>query len=268
MQDSRGEGRHLLEGLYESLITERLEAELTGLGTRTALRGGIPDADEPEVLARHVRTAVSRALNQERNPERRRELVNALLRQLDANDDLLPSPSSQLLAIAEAPAPGQTPRSLSRPATPLSEAALLTNAQGEPSIGAELRAELPSADQVDVVLAFVKWHGLRLLERELAELRDRGVPLRLITTTYMGATERAALDRLVTDFGAHVKVQYDALRTRLHAKAWLFRRNRLRHGIRRVEQPLARCAARRRGVERPSVVSGHTRAAPEVPRDF
>ena len=52
-----------------------------------------------------------------------------------------------------------------------------------------------------------------------------GVPLRLITTTYMGATERAALDRLVRDFGADVKVQYDAQRTRLHAKAWLFRRN-------------------------------------------
>ena len=41
----------------------------------------------------------------------------------------------------------------------------------------------------------------------------------------MGATERAALDRLVQDFGAQVKVQYDAQRTRLHAKAWLFRRN-------------------------------------------
>ncbi len=68
MQDSRGEGRHLLEGLYESLITERLEAELTGLGTRTALRGGIPEADEPEVLARHVRSAVSRALDSGAQP--------------------------------------------------------------------------------------------------------------------------------------------------------------------------------------------------------
>ena len=41
----------------------------------------------------------------------------------------------------------------------------------------------------------------------------------------MGATERAALDRLVREFGAEVKIQYDALRTRLHAKAWLFRRD-------------------------------------------
>ena len=41
----------------------------------------------------------------------------------------------------------------------------------------------------------------------------------------MGATDRAALDRLVRDFGAEVKIQYDVLRTRLHAKAWLFRRS-------------------------------------------
>ena len=46
----------------------------------------------------------------------------------------------------------------------------------------------------------------------------------MITTTYMGATERAALDRLVRELGAEVRIQYDAARTRLHAKAWMFRR--------------------------------------------
>jgi len=74
-------------------------------------------------------------------------------------------------------------------------------------------------------MAFVKWYGLRLFEDRLIQLRLRAVPFRVITTTYMGATERAALDRLVRDFGAEVKVQYDNQRTRLHAKAWLFRRN-------------------------------------------
>ncbi|MGF1667410.1 MAG: DUF3427 domain-containing protein, partial [Acidimicrobiia bacterium] len=39
-----------------------------------------------------------------------------------------------------------------------------------------------------------------------------------------GATERTALDRLVR-MGADVKVAYDNRSTRLHAKAWLFRRN-------------------------------------------
>ena len=46
----------------------------------------------------------------------------------------------------------------------------------------------------------------------------------MITTTYMGATERAALDRLVLELGAEVRIQYDTARTRLHAKAWMFRR--------------------------------------------
>ncbi len=51
------------------------------------------------------------------------------------------------------------------------------------------------------------------------------MPLRVLTTTYMGATDRTALDRLVRDFGAQVRVNYETRSTRLHAKAWLFRRD-------------------------------------------
>src|SRR5438045_9429164 len=47
--------------------------------------------------------------------------------------------------------------------------------------------------------------------------------LRVITTTYIGATERKALDRLV-EMGADVRVSYETRTTRLHAKAWLFHR--------------------------------------------
>lgn len=39
----------------------------------------------------------------------------------------------------------------------------------------------------------------------------------------MGATDHEALDALA-DLGAEVRVSYDARRTRLHAKAWLFHR--------------------------------------------
>jgi superfamily II DNA or RNA helicase len=47
--------------------------------------------------------------------------------------------------------------------------------------------------------------------------------MRVITTTYIGATDRRALDRLV-QLGADVKVSYETRMTRLHAKAWLFHR--------------------------------------------
>jgi superfamily II DNA or RNA helicase/HKD family nuclease len=97
------------------------------------------------------------------------------------------------------------------------------NARDQPRIGTEVQRELASADHVDLLCAFVKWHGLRVLDEQLASLTRRGGTLRVITTTYMGATERRALDRLV-ELGAEVKVSYETRMTRLHAKAWLFRR--------------------------------------------
>ncbi|MEO7236727.1 MAG: phospholipase D-like domain-containing protein, partial [Lapillicoccus sp.] len=214
----------LLGGLYESLITRALERRLASNAADDVQRGAIDEADEPEVLARHVRDITLRALRQERDAGRRLALVNQLVETLGSGEDSLAT-ARQLLAVSVPSTPGAVVRVLrERPSTPLSDAALLTNAPGEPGIGHEIRAELASADSVDVIMAFVKWYGLRLFEDKLMALRDRGIPVRIITTTYMGATERPALDRLVNDLGAQVKVQYDAQRTRLHAKAWLFRR--------------------------------------------
>ena len=217
----------MLEGLYESLLTKKLQAlidEATGSGL-TSNTGLVDSAEQPYVFARHIRDATVRALVAESSADRRLDLVNALLEQLGAPDDQLAASPTQLLSLVAPAAPGSPMRNTNRPATPLSDAALLTNVHGEPSLGHEIRSELDSADQVDLLCAFVKWYGLRVIEPQLLDLKRRGIPLRVITTTYMGATERRALDRLVRDFGAEVKIQYDSVRTRLHAKAWLFRRN-------------------------------------------
>ena len=211
------------EGLYESLISDRLDGELARLVGLTSSTGAVDEADEPHVLARYVGELLEARLRATRDQGARLSLVNELIEQLSNLDDAVLTPPRQLLSIEPPPGPGNV-RSWARPRTPLSDAALLTNSSDEPSLGSELRAEIDSADEVDLLCAFVKWHGLRLLEPELERARERVVPLRVITTTYMGATERAALDRLVRQFGAEVKIQYDAQRTRLHAKAWMFRR--------------------------------------------
>lgn len=209
------------EGLYESLVTQRLSEELSGLLANVDI-GNVDQAEQPLVLSRHVAAAAVRRLAREKDPAKRVDLVNRILQVLDSDLDAVQPPPRQLRSISGSR--GEPVRQLERPATPLSDAALMTNAHGEPGLANELRAEIASADRVDLLCAFVKWYGLRLLEVPLKEARDRGVRLRVITTTYMGATERIALDRLVRDFGAEVAIQYDVLRTRLHAKAWLFRR--------------------------------------------
>jgi superfamily II DNA or RNA helicase len=48
--------------------------------------------------------------------------------------------------------------------------------------------------------------------------------IRILTTTYTGATEARALDELARLPGCEVRVSLDGRRTRLHAKAWLFQR--------------------------------------------
>ncbi len=213
------------EGIYETLVTRALAQELTTLEELEPHLAAVAEADQPHVLARHIAQATERVLSNTKDVETRIVLVNELLERLAQADRSLDGQVRQLTRLARPALPGSVGTSAARPGTPLSEAALLTNAHGEPSLGAELRAEIDTSNEVDLLCAFVKWHGLRLLEEQLSRLRLRDVPLRVVTTTYMGATERRALDRLVREFGAEVKIQYDAQRTRLHAKAWMFRRN-------------------------------------------
>ncbi|MFF2845540.1 DUF3427 domain-containing protein [Streptomyces sp. NPDC058001] len=216
-------------GLYEQLITLRLESRLHQLDDLRwrAIDAEVGAESTPHVLARHVAETVRRVL-QDLPEAERVHAANHILESVGTLDgarewvDLVADGPRQLLAIAKEESKGVY---AIRPATPLSETALITNAPEDPSLGFELRAEIATADRVDLLCAFVKWHGIRVLEQSLRAAHDRGVPLRVITTTYIGATERQALDRLVHEFGAEVKVNYELRSTRLHAKAWLFRRN-------------------------------------------
>lgn len=213
----------LPDGLYESVRSTPLEERLRQDRSRIAEFAKVDDADQVHVLTRYVSEQLHVRLSTIKKADERLSLINDLLAAIDGSEVL--TPVELLHRLSAQPAPGAPPRYAMRPKTPLNDVALLTNAHGEPSLASEVRAELSSADSVDLVCAFVMWHGLRLTEDDLREVAAAGVPIRVITTTYIGGTERRALDRLVEDFGAQVKVQYDSQRTRLHAKAWLFGRH-------------------------------------------
>jgi superfamily II DNA or RNA helicase/HKD family nuclease len=211
----------LPEGLYELLKTQDLEARLDAAPAFEPVFETIADDNSPDVLAHHVAEIVRTTLAEAR-PGERVHLANRLLAELGHNDPVADGP--QQLRSLHRP-DGLKRRQLRRPTTKLSDSALLTNSKDEPNLAAELRAEIESADTVDLLCAFVRWTGLRLLEPALEQLKERGARLRVLTTTYMGATERRAIDELVDRYGAEVKINYETQATRLHAKAWLFRRN-------------------------------------------
>jgi superfamily II DNA or RNA helicase/HKD family nuclease len=216
-------------GLYESLLTERLNAALAHSPDLQPEFSTVDDAEQALAIARHLTPLIERQLKGAGSPEARADLLRnilGVLGDIDAQQEVLHQDDpAKIVRLDSVSRKTLGTVQLPRPATPLSDAALMTNARNEPTLAAELRAELGSADHVDLLCAFVKWQGLRLLERELTELRERGVRLRVITTTYLGATDARALDALVNDFGAEVRVNYETDRTRLHAKAWLLRRN-------------------------------------------
>jgi superfamily II DNA or RNA helicase/HKD family nuclease len=227
--------QELEPGLYEALLTGALDKKLAELvaATVTPEIRELADAEASDRLSRHVAMVVTRAI--EALPERGRaqagasmigRLIDLLSEQTDVVDpDVdLPLDPAQVLSAILRRRPDGSADVLEAPLTPLLDTTLLTNSPGEPSVGHELRAEIHSANAIDVVMAFVRWSGIRpLLDALRRHCHDRK-PLRLVTTTYTNSTELRALDELAK-LGAHVKVSYDLASTRLHAKAWLFHRN-------------------------------------------
>ncbi|RKN20127.1 DUF3427 domain-containing protein [Micromonospora musae] len=225
----------LEQGIYQHLITREVADRLERVDPDLVQRDKLDSADAHEALARHITTLARRVLQavpggddklnrQVDLANRIAEAISALGPQAATPQDQIADANHLLHAIAAPPIPPAQPAFPPRPTTPLSTGALLVNGRHQPRIGHEVTHEMASADQVDLLCAFIKWHGLRIVEPAIRDLIARGGRLRVITTTYMGATDQRALDRLA-ELGADIKVSYETRTTRLHAKAWLFRRN-------------------------------------------
>ncbi|GIF25165.1 helicase [Paractinoplanes tereljensis] len=136
-----------------------------------------------------------------------------------------PAASAEVLSAIGTMQPDGKTRFPERPLIPLLDTTLLTNARGEPRVGSQVLREIESADEIDLVIAFIRRSGLkRGLGDALRRHTEQGKQLRIYTTTYTGSTEATALDELA-GMGADVRVSYDTSINRLHAKAWLFHRH-------------------------------------------
>jgi len=216
--------RSLPRGRYEQLVDSEVSRAIGQLTDLEATNRPLDTSESADVLTRYLAGRVRSALRAG-DPQDHRALIQELLDTLarhEVDAAALIDPLEMLEAVQPRLLPGQD--GIPAPLLPLAMSDLLVNAPDEPRFGEMLSRELRSADRVDVIVAFVRWAGIRVLWGAFESLRERGVPVRLITTTYLGATQRRALDYLA-GLGVEIKVSYDTRSTRLHAKAWVLHRD-------------------------------------------
>ncbi|MDP3574268.1 MAG: DUF3427 domain-containing protein [Archangium sp.] len=228
--------RRPVPGVYDSPITTELAEALSSVETQLKQLEDLEPAEAPRVLSQLLHNRLIHAFgsfsaSKEDSLAKQVGLANQILNLLATEaphsgaEERVVTPGRRLLSVL-LPAQGLgAPVSPIRPHIPLATSDLIVNGHHDVALGPEVKRELASADRVDLLCSFLKWSGFRLMQDELARLVERRPgSLRVLTTAYMSATDRRALDALA-ELGAQVRVSYDTTRTRLHAKAWLFHRD-------------------------------------------
>jgi superfamily II DNA or RNA helicase len=220
-------------GLYETLISEALQSELANLDSSLkSRRENLRSAEAADRITFHLARIFERAIAAIAEEDRAtagielaRQIID-VIRQLPSGANLessRPVSPGEVLHGIFGHLPDGRRETIKQPLIPLLDTTLLTNAPGEPRVGSQVLEEIPSADRIDIVMAFIRQSGISPLLESLREHCAAGRTIRVLTTTYTGSTEGRALDRL-RDIGADVRISYDLTGTRLHAKAWLFHR--------------------------------------------
>lgn len=111
------------------------------------------------------------------------------------------------------------------PLTGLTQSELFCGSNAGLSLESELKREILSADKIYWLVSFIKWAGIRIFRKELEAFTSSGRELKIITTSYMGATDAKAVEYLASLPNTEVKLSYNTERERLHAKSYLFLRD-------------------------------------------
>lgn len=229
----------LRPGIYEQVIDRSLAKELDHLPENRKATAAIDPAEASLVLSQYVGEVVHHALDRMQNGRPDLPDQVALVNQLvsiaggaadeNAADISVDARAEQLLALIGEKDPrlalGRSARDIVRPETSIAQSSLFTGAVHEPQMYSELKKEIASADRIDMPVSFIKWSGLRLILNDLIEFTQRGGVLRIITTSYMGATDVKAIEELAKLENTQIKVSYDTKRTRMHVKAYIFYRD-------------------------------------------
>lgn len=234
----------LKQGLYEQVINLEIQKQLESLEHEKFIieKSKIDNEEAKAILSQYISKVIRKSLNYIRDKEK--EDSDKLIKQIEACNNIINILSEvsneEDIKKYEIDKNGEMLNALYskinnkkvlkkeksvRPVTPLSQNSLFTGASLEPNMLGELNKEILTSDSIDLLVSFIKWSGLRCIIESLKEATMNGKKLRIITTSYMGATDVKAIEELSRLPNTKIKISYDTERTRLHAKAYMFKRD-------------------------------------------
>lgn len=228
-------------GLYEQLINKVIFSKINELDkNKFFINESVIDKQEAaRILSRYLSDRIQFALglfSGDNSIEKQIELANKIIlllrNELDNqifDEDIIATEAKILNAVFSKIDPrfSDFEKYLKEitPYTRLSHSELFTGNNAGISLESEIKKEILSSDRVNFLVSFIKWTGIRIFEKELVEFTERGGELRVITTSYMGATDLKAVEYLSSLKNTEIKISYNTDNERLHAKAYLFFRN-------------------------------------------
>lgn len=231
----------MIEGIYEELVTQLVSQKLEGIDKELFfVNKSVLDKEEASsILAKHLSQTIKNALNYvkgENQIERQIDIANKIilflkdeLKKEEFNNDLIIIEGEILKAVFTKIDAHFSDFNLHlkeiTPYTRLTHSELFTGGNVGLSLESELKKEILSSNKIDLLVSFIKFKGVIILEKELKEFTQRGGQLRVITTTYMGASDYKAIQLLSKLENTQIKISYNTGNERLHAKAYLFKRD-------------------------------------------
>ena len=222
----------LKQGIYEHIINQETdrkmqEAEQSGL---VCVQQSIDDAESPQMLANYLANAIRQKLEDTEEQQDRVNLINRIM--IDAgllDDKQIVKPADLLAEVMtqqQSALQNQSNTQTIRPISGFRVSNLFTGGSSALSLGEEIRREIASADEICFIVSFLKVSGVRILLDDLKKFCNReGTRLRIITTTYCGATQAKAIEQLAALTNTEIRISYNTDIERLHAKSYIFVRN-------------------------------------------
>lgn len=228
-------------GVYEQIINRLFNLKLSRMDAERFYIGKkqISKDDAVHILSKYLQRLIEVAfvgVPDDQEVGKYTDFVNSVIktlgREFDVDDtelDLIDAQKSILTAVidrtnCEYPDIEKHLQAI-MPVTSLSRSALFFGGRGPADMESELNREILCSDEICWVVSFIKTSGLNLLWNSLKKFTSEGKKLRVITTTYTGATDYDAVARLSMLPNTEVKISYDGTQDRLHAKSYIFLRN-------------------------------------------